>query len=376
MNAAPAPEPVDISAFSCRKCEGKNLGRNGAQIRNGRRFQRLICRNCKYIWVEYSLPLSAARPTTPDLKTSNPTAPSPKVAEGMGLPVAAHNSVPETKATETDTAQVKENQVSTSRMERPAVNTSLTDAPLQSANAGHSTADAPMFPTFHTTPTLPFRRLELDALTDWSPSGVLAYTQHAQHALQQALAQFEHPAMAELELQGLEPRIRAYVKARQAFETALMLQWAAVFTGSGAYPAMTNTTNSEWSNPRPRASVSTPREPVSSSSTRRDQTSSDETDDPEHPGISDRFENTDITVLRAQLEAFKQMEQTWRFERLRHKQELQLLELDRQQLVTKWSRVKQHYEGLKIRFRNGEVGDGNGIQSVIPMSAKPAQPLT
>ena len=47
-----AAKSVDLSKFRCRKCDSQSLGRNGAQIRNGTRFQRLICRSCKYIWIE------------------------------------------------------------------------------------------------------------------------------------------------------------------------------------------------------------------------------------------------------------------------------------------------------------------------------------
>jgi hypothetical protein len=206
-------------------------------------------------------------------------------------------------------------------------------------------------PALNTMAALPFRRLELEVPTDWSPTGVLAYTQHAQQALQQALAQFEHPAMAEVELQKLEPRVQEYVRARQAFDTALMLQWAAVFTGPTSHPAMMHGRHLEHSQIRPREASSGIRNSTASRMGGRDQLSNDDPDDPEH--------STQAELLR-QLEVFQRQEQVWRTDRLRLKQELVLLELDKQRVVTNWTRVKQHYEGLKSRLRIG-AATGQGI---------------
>jgi hypothetical protein len=157
--------------------------------------------------------------------------------------------------------------------------------------------------------------------------------------------------MAEIELQRLEPRVREYVRARQAFDTALMLQWAAVFTGPAASLNTMYGTHLEHSQVRPREASSGTRDSSASSLGGRDQLSNDDPDDPEH---------SKQTELLQQLAEFQRQERTWRTDRLRLKQELQLLELDKQRVVTNWTRVKQHYEGLKSRLRNGEA-NGQGI---------------
>jgi hypothetical protein len=251
------------------------------------------------------------------------------------------------------------------RLENPRINPELTEGrqmnttqaetPSWSANSNQ-----PMS-TNTAMATTPFRRLELEVPTDWSPTRGLAYTQHAQQALQQALAQFEHPAMAEVELQRLEPRVREYVRARQAFDTALMLQWAAVFTGPTASLNTMYGTHLEHSQVRPREASSGIRYSSASSSSTRDQLSNDDPDDPEH---------SDQTELLQQLEMFKRQEQAWRKDRLRLKQELQLLELDKQRVVTNWIRVKQHYEGLKSRLRNGEATGQKISLAALPTASE------
>jgi hypothetical protein len=133
---------------------------------------------------------------------------------------------------------------------------------------------------------------------------------------------------AEVELQRLEPRVREYVRARQAFDTALMLKWAAVFTGPTAHPVMFGT-HLEHSKVRPREASSGAHASSASSSSTRDQLSNDDPDDPEH---------SDQAELLRQLEAFKRQERAWRTDRLRLKQELELLELDKQRVVTNWTR--------------------------------------
>jgi hypothetical protein len=332
---------MDISEFRCRKCDSQNIGRNGAQIRNGTRFQRLICRACKYIWIEYSLPLpdkesvtSAPKESTVAARAENPARVKPDL--------------------------VNPSKMDSSRLENPRVK------PEQTTEGQHVNIPQAQKPSWSATSNqamstntamaiMPFRRLELEVPTDWSPTGVLAYTQHAQQALQQALAQFEHPAMAEGELQRLEPRVREYVRARQAFDTALMLQWAAVFSGPTAYPAM-HDTHLEQSQVRSREVGA--RDPSASSLGGPDQLPNDDPDDPEH---------SNQTGLLRQLEAFQRQERTWRTDRLRLKQELQLLELDKQRVVTNWTRVKQHYEGLKSRLRNSEA-----TRQGISLAALPA----
>jgi hypothetical protein len=347
-------ERIDISTFHCRKCDSPNPGRNGAQLRNGTRFQRLICRTCKYIWIEYSLPL-------PD-KESVVLGPKESTVAAQALTPARDKPVPgspsEIESSRLENPRIKREQTTEERhMDIPQAQT-----PSWSANSNQAIA------TNTAMAAMPFRRLELEVPTDWSPTGVLAYTQHAQQALQQALAQFEHPAMAELELQRLEPRVREYVRARQAFDTALMLQWAAVFTGPAASLNTMYGTHLEHPQVRPREASSGTRNSSASSLNRRDQLSDDDPDDPEHP---------DQTELLRQLAEFQRRERTWRTDRLRLKQELQLLELDKQRVVTNWTRVKQHYEGLKSRLRNGEA-NGQGISlaalPVVSESTRQALP--
>jgi hypothetical protein len=55
---------------------------------------------------------------------------------------------------------------------------------------------------------------------------------------------------------------------------------------------------------------------------------------------------------------------------LRLKQELQLLELDKQRVVTNWIRVKQHYEGLKSRLRNGEATGQKISLAALPTASE------
>jgi hypothetical protein len=337
-------ERVDISTFRCRKCDSPNPGRNGAQIRNGKRFQRLICRACKYIWIEYSLPLpdkESVRSTPKDSTVAAQAENSARVKPVLAIPSEIDSS-------RLENPRIKPEQTT----EGQHVNIPQAQTPSWSANSNQAVS------TNTTIATMPFRRLELEVPTDWSPTGVLAYTQHAQQALQQALAQFEHPAMAEVELQRLEPRVREYVRARQAFDTALMLQWAAMFTGPIAYPSMMHSTHVEHAQVRPREVSEGPRDSSVSSLSTRNQSSNDDPDDPEH---------SNQTGLLRQLEAFQRQERTWRTDRLRLKQELQLLELDKQRVFTNWTRVKQHYEGLKSRLRNGE-----SMRQGISLAALPA----
>jgi hypothetical protein len=341
-------ERIDISTFHCRKCDSPNPGRNGAQLRNGTRFQRMICRACKYIWIEYSLPLpdkelieSTPKESTVAAQAQNSARANPVLASPSKIdPPRLENS------------RIKPEQTTEERhMDIPQAQT-----PSWSANSNQAIA------TNTAMAAMPFRRLELEVPTDWSPTGVLAYTQHAQQALQQALAQFEHPAMAEVELQRLEPRVREYVRARQAFDTALMLQWAAVFTGPTASLNTMYGTHLEHPQVRPREASSGIRDSSASSLGGRDQLSNDDPDDPEH---------SDQTELLQQLEMFKRQEQAWRMDRLRLKQELQLLELDKQRVVTNWTRVKQHYEGLKSRLRNGEATTGQKISlAALPTASE------
>ena len=351
-------EHPDISEFRCRKCDSQSLGRNGAQIRNGTRFQRLICRSCKYIWIEYSLPM----PDKASVVSNQPKSTIPAQAQNpaQDKPVLVNPSEPDFPRLEfpkTNPAKTEEQQVNSGQVQTPRK--------LQTPNVPVSTMTT--FPSRSSTASVPFRRLELEAPTDWSPTGVLAYTQHAQQALQQALAQFDHPSLAELELQRLEPRVREYVRARQAFDTALMLQWAAVFTGPTASLTALYGTHLEQPQIRPREATLGAREPNASSLGGRDQSNSDDPDDPEH---------SDQTELLRQLEAFQRQERTWRTDRLRLKQELQLLELDKQRVVTNWTRVKQHYEGLKSRLRNGGVdGQGTPLASLPGVSESTRQAL-
>jgi hypothetical protein len=212
---------------------------------------------------------------------------------------------------------------------------------------------------------MPFRRLELEVPTDWSSTGVLAYTQHAQQVLQQALARFEHPAMAELEFQQLEPRIREYVRARHVFDTALMLQWASVYTGSASHPAVVHGTHLEQAQVRSHSVAAGSREPASSTSGSRDQLSNDDPDDPEPAHSANQkprheiSEHLDQTKLLQQLEVFKRQERAWYEDRLMLKQEMILLELEKNRVVVNWTRVKQHFEALKSHLRKGDtIGPG------------------
>ena len=348
-NGIDAAKRMNLSKFRCRKCDSQKIGRNGAQLRNGTRFQRLICRSCKYIWIEYSIlfpdsvvssqPKSTVTNQTQDPARDKPVLANPSEFESPQL------EIPEINPTKT------EGQVNSGKDQA----SDKTSGKLQTSNVPVSTMTT--FPSRSTNTSVPFRRLELEAPTDWSPTGVLAYTQHAQQALQQALAQFDHPSLAELELQRLEPRVREYVRARQAFDTALMLQWAAMFTGPTASFSAMYGTHLEQPQIRPREATARLREPNASSLDGRDQSNSDDPDDPEH---------SDQTELLQQLEAFQRQERAWRTDRLRLKQELQLLELDKQRVMTNWTRVKRHYEGLKSRLRNGDV---NGHE--IPLRALP-----
>jgi hypothetical protein len=348
---------IDLSEFRCRKCDSQSIGRNGAQIRNGTRFQRLICRTCKYIRIEYSLPL-------PD-KESVVLGPKESTVAAQALTPVRDKPVPASPS-----------EIESPRLENPRINPVDAEKTMEGQHVNIPQAQAPSWSANSNKPmstntamaTTPFRRLELEVPTDWSATGVLAYTQHAQQALQQALAQFEHPAMAELELQRLEPRVREYVRARQAFDTALMLQWAAVFTGPTASLNTTYGTHLEHSQVQPREGSSGARDSSASSLGGRDQLSNDDPDDPEHSNQTD---------LLQQLEMFKRQERAWRTDRLRLKQELQLLELDKQRVVTNWTRVKQHYEGLKSHLRNGEA-NGQGISlaalPVVSESTRQALP--
>jgi hypothetical protein len=335
-------EHVDVSMLRCRKCDSPNPGRNGAQLRNGTRFQRLICRACKYIWIEYSLPM-------PDKESVVSNQPKSTIAAQAQNP--ARDKPVLVNPSELDSPRLETPKINPAKTEGQQVNSRQNQMPGQSENSNSPISTTSVLPALNTMAAIPFRRLELEVPTDWSPTGVLAYTQHAQQALQQALAQFEHPAMAEVELQRLEPRVREYVRARQAFDTALMLQWAAVFTGPAASLNTMYGTHLEYPQVRPREASSGGRDSSASSLNRRDQLSDDDPDDPE---LSDQ------TELLQQLEAFRRQERTWRTDRLRLKQELQLLELDKQRVVTNWTRVKQHYEGLKSRLRIGEA-NGQGI---------------
>jgi hypothetical protein len=298
---------MDISEFRCRKCDSQNIGRNGAQIRNGTRFQRLICRACKYIWIEYSLPL-------PDKESVVSNQPKSTVAAQAQNP-ARDKPVPASPS-ELDSPRLENPRINPVDAEKTTegqhVNSPQTQTSSWTANSNQAMS------TTTAMAAMPFRRLELEVPTDWSPTGVLAYTQHAQQALQQALAQFEHPAMAEVELQRLEPRVREYVRARQAFDTALMLQWAAVFTGPTANLNTMHGTHLEHSQVRPREASTGARDSSASSLGGRDQLSNDDPDDPEHSGQAELLE---------QLAEFQRQERTWRTDRLRLKQELQLLEL-------------------------------------------------
>jgi hypothetical protein len=326
-------------------------------MRTGKRFQRLICRACKYIWIEYSLPLPETTPVTATRTTSTRTA-STNPAHGQD---PARDEPSLANPSERNSPRLELPKVNPAQAEGQPVNSRRDQHSSQSATANSPLPTASVLPALNTMATVPFRRLELDVPTDWSPSGVLAYTQHAQHALQQALAQFEHPAMAELELQRLEPRVRAYVRARQAFDTALMLQWAAVYAGPSTYPSMPQAAHLDQPQIRPREATLGAREPSTSSLAGLDRHSNDDPDDPDDP------EHSNLTALRQQLEVFKRQERTWRTDRLRLKQELELLELDKQRVVTNWTRVKQHYEGLKTRLRTGEtIGQGS------PLAALPA----
>ena len=268
-----ASKRTDLSEFRCRKCDGQNLGRNGAQIRSGTRFQRLICRSCKYIWIEYSLLMPDRELVVSNQPKSTFAAQAQSPARDKPIPVNPSEpdfprlEIPKINPAKTGGQQMNSGQVQTPRK-------------LENSNASVSTMTA--FPSRSTNTPVPFRRLELEAPTDWSPTGVLAYTQHAQQALQQALAQFDHPSLAELELQRLEPRIREYVRARQAFDTALMLQWAAVFTGPVASLGAMYGTHLEQPQIRPREATMGSREPAASSLGGRDQSSNDDPDDPEH----------------------------------------------------------------------------------------------
>jgi hypothetical protein len=346
-------ERLDISTFRCRKCDTPNPGRNGTQVRNGTRFQRLICRACKYIWIEYSLPL-------PDKESVGSTPKEPNVAAQAQNP--ARDKPVLANPFNIDPSRLENPRIEPEqRTEGQHVNISQAQTTSWTANSNQAIS------ANSAIAAMPFRRLELEVPTDWSSTGVLAYTQHAQQALQQALAQFEHPAMAELELQRLEPRVREYVRARQAFDTALMLQWAAVFTGPTAYPSIMHSKHVEHAQVRPREVSEGPRDSSVSSLNTRNQSSNDDPDDPEHSNQPE---------LHQQLEAFKRQEKAWRTDRLRLKQELQLLELDKQRVVTNWTRVKQHYEGLKSRLRNGEAPwQGISLAAFPVISESPRQAL-
>jgi hypothetical protein len=337
---------VEISTFRCRKCDSPNPGRNGAQIRNRTRFQRLICRACKYIWIEYSLPL-------PD-KESVVSTPKEKTVP-VQVQISARDKPILEIPSEIDSSRLENPRIKPEQTEGRHVNSRETETPNWSANSSQA------MPTNFSMAATPFRRFELEVPTDWSPTGVLAYTQHAQQALQQALAQFEHPAIAELELQRLEPKVREYVRARQMFDTALMLQWAAVFSGPTAHPALMHNTHLEQSQIRPREGSSGAREPSVSNVSRRDQSSNDDPDDPEHLAR---------TELLRQLEVFRRQERVWRTDRLRLKQKLELLELDKQRVVTNWIRVKQHYEGLKSSLRNSEATGQKISVAALPTASE------
>jgi hypothetical protein len=156
---------MDLSEFRCRKCDSQSIGRNGAQIRNGTRFQRLICRTCKYIWIEYSLPL-------PD-KESVVLGPKESTVAAQALTPVRDKPIPASPS-----------EIKSSRLENPRINPVDAEKTMEGQHVNIPQAQASSWSansnqamsTNTAMAAMPFRRLELEVPTDWSPTGVLAYS--------------------------------------------------------------------------------------------------------------------------------------------------------------------------------------------------------
>ncbi len=84
------------------------------------------------------------------------------------------------------------------------------------------------------------RKLELDIPLDWSPMGLLSFARAAQQNLVQTSLSFDQPGQAEFEWQALSPELKAYVRARQHLDFALLLQLSSIFATPGIQPVLTS----------------------------------------------------------------------------------------------------------------------------------------
>lgn len=153
----------------CPKCQSEDTTKNGTAPSKEGRVQRLRCNNCKHIWND---------PTFPHKPIS--------VARASKSRVVKHST--------------------------PA----------------HS-IDAPDMKTLQ-TPMAHHRKLELDIPLDWSSLGLLNFARAAQQNLLQASMSFDQLGQAELEWHALSPALKAYVRARQNLDFALLLQLSSVFS--------------------------------------------------------------------------------------------------------------------------------------------------
>lgn len=164
----------------CPKCQSEDTTKNETAPSKEGRVQRLRCNNCKHIWNDPTFlqkPISAAR-------ASKPSA------------------------------------VESSASTRSTGHSSATPAPKSSNALDLKALQAPM--PYH-------RKLELDIPLDWSSTGLLSFARAAQHNLLQVSLSFDQPGQAELEWNGLNPELKAYIRARQHLDFALLLQLSTVF---------------------------------------------------------------------------------------------------------------------------------------------------
>ena len=178
---------------NCPKCQSQDTTKNGTVPSKLGRVQRLRCNNCKHIWNVETFPLTpndAAR-ASQSRKSQNLTGLSSK-----------KSSIPSSVAGSASSSVQQ-----TTHLER----------------------QAPVVLSLH------HRHLELDIPLDWSPTGLLDFARDAQHKLVQAALPFGQPGVAELEWNALNPDLKAYIRARQHLDVALLLQLSAVFGTPNAF---------------------------------------------------------------------------------------------------------------------------------------------
>jgi hypothetical protein len=177
-----------VTRVVCPKCQSQDTAKNGTVPDKDGRVQRLRCNHCKHIWNDPSFPRK----------------PFNVAREAKSRPVG------------TSTAALSTSHSSPSPVPK-APNTSELKT-IQAAIAHH-------------------RKLELDIPLDWSPMGLLNFTRAAQQNVLEAATPFGQAGQAELEWEALSPTLKAYVRARQHLDFALLLQLSSVFAAPEMFGA-------------------------------------------------------------------------------------------------------------------------------------------